>query len=144
MATQTYDFQAVVQRWDRRYRFQQIVKWLPRVIAPFLLLGLGLALYSRFQLGVSDQLVLILTGVGILAGITLLSAILLLWRRTMIYNAQRFDRDFGLQERVSTAIELLEGRIRSTDDLIEHQLEDAYQHANSIVLSERLPLRSDR
>lgn len=144
MATQTYDFHAIVQRWDRRYRLQQILKWLPRVIAPFLLLGLILALYSRFRLGVSDQTVLSLTGVGLLAGITLLSAIVMLWRRSILDNAQRFDRDFGLQERISTAIELLEGRIRSTDDLIEHQLEDAYHHANAIPVREHLPFKPDR
>ncbi|NDJ60127.1 MAG: hypothetical protein GYB67_03330, partial [Chloroflexi bacterium] len=102
----------MVKRWERRRRWQQTLLWLPRLFVPGLVLGIVLAVISRLQpLLLPDQL-LVITGAAVIAGLIIGLIVIWLSGRSLALAAQRFDVMFGLNERVSTALELIEGRIR--------------------------------
>jgi hypothetical protein len=135
------DFTTLVRRWDQRSRLQQMLGWLPRTLILGVLLGLVLAVISRMRPFLTDMQVLLATVVAGI-GFSLVMALgIWLWRRSTITSARRFDREFGLKERVSTAIELLEGKIRADTILADHQMSDAYTHASQIHHTTLLPLK---
>lgn len=130
----------LLRSWDRRRRQQQTVAWLARSLMPGLLLGVILALLSRvFPLFENGQIAL-LSLIALLLGAAALVGVVWLWPRSPLDAARGFDQTFGLQERVSTALELLEGRIRAADVLVLRQVEDAYAQAHSIRAEALLPL----
>ncbi|MFW5772355.1 MAG: hypothetical protein ACOCZH_03445 [Phototrophicaceae bacterium] len=130
--------------WQRRFRIQQTVLWLSRAFLPGLLLGVGAAVISHLGPFLTNLQIAILTLAALVAGLTALLAGVWLWPRPVIDSARRFDRQFGLQERVSTALELFEGRIHTSDELRAHQLADAYSHARAVDARAALPLTSRR
>lgn len=130
-----------VQRWDRRLRWKQVVFWLPASILPGLLLGIALGFVARMRpLLMPDQLALI-TALAVAGGIAGLFLYGFLKPRTSLEAARRFDVMFSLQERVSTALELLEGRIQAQEELAAYQLADATARASQIEVKDKLPLR---
>ncbi|MFQ3567557.1 MAG: hypothetical protein SNJ59_11220 [Aggregatilineales bacterium] len=133
----------LVRRWDRRQRWGQSLRWLPWSLSPGLAMGIVLALASRMRPWLSpDQILMIalaLTGMGA----ALAAGFIWLRRRSMLAAARRFDVLFGLNERVSTALELLEGRIHANDELSARQIADARAAARAARVHTSLPLRSD-
>src|SRR5690348_15933840 len=103
----------LVRRWDRRLRVQQLSVWLPRCLMPGLVVGIGLAVISRLRPLLLGQQILIITTVLLGIGVVGMLVAVWLWPRPTIEAARRFDVQFGLKERVSTALELIEGRIRA-------------------------------
>jgi hypothetical protein len=130
----------LLRRWDRRWRVQQTLAWLARGLIPGLALGIILMVISRFYPFLTGAQIGFLALVGLVLGLA--GLLLFIWLRPhpLIELARRFDHDFGLQERVSTALELMDGRIRARDALTIHQLDDAYARARSVPVRERLPL----
>src|SRR5690606_29576134 len=139
-----YDFHGLVSQWERRARLQQIITWLPRVLAVALAVGLVLAVVSRVRPLLDNAQLLIVIGALLVVSVIGLAAGVMLWRREPLQSARRFDREFGLQQRVSTALELIEGKIRSDKSLTAHQLQDAYQHASRVRVAEVLPFSAQR
>lgn len=132
---------SLVQRWDRRWRIGQTLIWLPRVLAPALIVGLVLAISSRIRpFLLPDQIALIIF-IGMIAGALVMAASIWLKDRSIIHAARRFDLLLGLNERISTAIELLDGRIVTTSELAQLQLQDASQQAHAAHPSKYLPLQ---
>src|SRR5690606_7477030 len=82
----------------------------------------------------------LITGAAVAVGVLVGALTIWLWRRPSIESARRFDIDFRLNERVSTALELGAGRIRSSDEIAARQLEDARVKAGAVSIRERLPL----
>lgn len=134
----------MVRQWDRRLRLQQSVLWLPRALLPGLGIGIVLAIVSRLRpLLLAEQIAaatLALLFVGLLVG----NLVIWLRRRSTVAAARRFDVLLNLDERTSTALELLEGRIHAADELVALQVEDARLQARAAHAREHLPLRSDR
>lgn len=133
---------SALRRYDRRRRMQQTAAWMPRALASALVVGAALAIGARLRpLLPNSQIALIALG-AVLAAAAL--CLILVWaRRTMpITLARRFDLDFDLRERVSTALALSAGQIRTLDWLAERQIADAGDSAfqASEHLAERLPL----
>ncbi len=130
----------LVRHWDRRLRIQQLSVWLPRCLMPGLVVGIALAIISRLRPFLLGQQILPITAV--LLGIGLVGMLLTvwLWPRPAISAARRFDVQFGLKERVSTALELIEGRIHANDQLVGLQLDDALEQAQTVRASQHLPL----
>lgn len=137
-------FVAVVNQWERRLRLQQTMEWLPRAIMPGLTLGVALALYSRTRPGFSDGQVVLMTVIAVAAVVLAVLAFIWLKPTPVIRSAQRFDQWFSLKERVSTAIELMEGKIRSDPSLAEHQVDDAWETARGVRYEQEIPLGINR
>jgi len=64
--------------------------------------------------------------------------------RSPLRLAYIFDRRFGLAERLTTALELGTGRIRTTQEMARAQISDALQAARSVDVQALLPLRTSR
>ena len=134
--------QRMVTGWDRRWRLTQTVLWLPRAFIPGLIAGIMLAIIARMRpLLTAPTIALIALGAALL-GAVIAAAVIWLWRRSLVERARHFDVDFGLGERVSTALELGAGLIRSNDELRALQLADAQTRAAAIRARERLPLKT--
>ncbi|NWG16464.1 MAG: hypothetical protein HXY41_07495 [Chloroflexi bacterium] len=133
-------FTQLVRGWDRRLRLRQATAWLPRCLLPGLLAGIIIAVISRLRPWLLAEQIALLTLAALALGVAVMALVVWLWPRPPLPAARRFDRLFGLQERVSTALELLEGRLRAAGELAEYQIEDAWTHAQAVRVREALPL----
>ncbi len=130
-----------VQRWDRRARVGQSLIWLPRAVSLALIVAIVLALISRMRpLFTANQLVWIGAAAVVISVIT---AAALVWMRNRDLNrlALRYDVMLRSDERLSTALELIGGRIPADADLMARQLADAEQWAQSADAKAGIPLR---
>lgn len=130
-----------VDRWDRRLRLQQTVAWSARALLPGLVLAVGLGLISRLQPLLTNAALLVVALVALALGVAGLLALVWLRRRTPVQAARRFDQTFGLQERVSTALELLQGDIAAVATISQAQVADAWSAAQRVDPVTGLPLR---
>ena len=64
----------------------------------------------------------------------------LVFPRKLAVRARYFDIEFGLRERVSTAFELMQGRIKTHPEIEARQIADALDHARAIDPSERITM----
>ena len=94
---------AVLQKWDRRLRWQQVSRWLSYSVAPGLALGLLLSFISRTRPWLLPSQIAVATVVGVVVGIVGLLLLAHLWPRERVAVARRIDQTAGLQERLSTA-----------------------------------------
>lgn len=141
-ADPTQELTSAVRRFDRRQRAQQTVMWLPRGLMAALLIGIAVAVIARLRpLLTNMQVAWFVVGVGIAA---IFICLVVIWarRRSQIALARHFDLDFGLRERVSTALELHAGQIRAPEWLAAEQIADAQATATEAALhvKDRLPL----
>jgi hypothetical protein len=134
----------MLRRWDRRQRVQQTLAWLPRAALPGLGAGVALALISRLRPLLLPEQIAVLTLALVALGMALALGIIWLRPRTALQSARHFDIVFGLNERVSTALELLDGEISTSSALAAAQLEDARHAARRVRARERLPLQAGR
>jgi hypothetical protein len=130
----------LVRRWDRRLRLRQTLLWLPRSLVPGLVVGLLLAIIARTRPLLMPQQIALIALALVAVGVALFALGVWLWRRPAMTSARRFDVQFRLNERVSTALEIAQGAIRTNDELTLRQLEDARQKASAVRVHEHLPL----
>ncbi len=130
----------MVRRWDRWRRLRQMLLWLPLSLVPGLVIGLVLAAVSRMRPLLMPQQIAQATGVLVALGAVIFMLAVWLWRRSALKSARHFDGEFGLYKRISTALELSAGAIRSNDELIQRQIEDARARASAIRVREQIPL----
>src|SRR5438128_2298645 len=110
--------------WDLRLRLVQSMIWLPRGLAAGLLAAILVLIAARFWPLLPTRILIPLSVVLALLGV--LGALLgvWLWKRSPLQRARRFDRVFGLKERMSAAIEIADGTIPAESDAIaERQLD---------------------
>ena len=124
--------EGAVRGWDRRWRLRETVLWLPRALVPGLLVGIILALVSRLRPWLLPGQILPLTAGAVVLGLLVMLAFIWLRPRPMLQSARRFDILFGLDERVSTALELISGRIHANAELAAAQLDDARRRAATV------------
>ncbi|MCS7070978.1 MAG: hypothetical protein NZM00_05695, partial [Anaerolinea sp.] len=131
----------IVARWDRRLRLAQTLHWLPVALLIGTLAAIALALAARLRplLG-RDALIPAAIALIALSAVILL-ALIWLPRRTFTRSARHFDLLLDLDERLSTAAELLEGRISAPAALFDAQITDAQDAARGARVRDRLPLR---
>lgn len=134
----------MVSRWDRRQRAQRTLVWLPRAALPGLAAGVALALISRFTPFLLSGPIASITLLLVMIGMGLALAVIWLRDRSPLPAARRFDVLFGLDERVSTALELLGGRIHTQPELAAQQVQDAHLTAQAVRAGDWLPLRIGR
>lgn len=130
--------------WDRWWRINQIIRWLPTSLLVGLAVGVALALGSRVRpfLFASEILTITLLILGVSVGGMV--AYLGLRPRPQAKQAQFFDQSLYLKERISTAFQLLRGELPTHAVLTVHQLNDAVHHAQQTNVQQALPLRFKR
>ncbi len=134
------ELELIVDSWERRHEWRQLSRSLPRSLMAALALGLlvGLVGYFRFRLAAQD-LALIAAGLCAFGGLLNLLHTLV-FPRPLPVRATYFDLEFGLRERVSTAFELMSGRIQTRPEIEARQIEDALEHARSIDPKARIAM----
>lgn len=126
------ELDGILNVWENRYKLRLLSKWLPRAIILALILCISIAFVGYSQGILLAQQVAIITLA--VCGISGLGAILYiqLFPRPRIHAARYFDLQFGLKERVSTAFELLDGRIQTYPEIETLQISDAVTLASAI------------
>lgn len=125
----------MVRAWDRRLRLQRALRWLPFSVAA----GLGAGIVLVLALGTAW----ISAALALTAAAPLLM-LLIVWvmPRADLESARDFDLRFELQERMSTAFELIDGRIHADEQITLQQIRDAYAHGQIIDARAQMPLQS--
>jgi hypothetical protein len=137
--------QGYLRQWHGRRRQSEALLWLPRGLLAGLLAAGTLAALARVRPLLTNEELLAWT--ALLAGAGLLLSLLFLWlghRRALIRQAHFADHHFGLQERVSTALEIQTGRLEVPTELARRQLADTLRAAARVDLPRALPLRFNR
>ena len=134
------ELERIVDRWEQRHEWRLLSRSVPRslILALLLSLAAGAVGYFRLRLG-AEQLALIAAGLcafGVVGNLLRT----LLFPRDLPARARYFDLEFNLGERVSTAFELLSGRIGTHPDIAARQLADALAQARAINPRERIAL----
>lgn len=127
-----------IRSWERYRRAQQTVGGIARALWPGLALGVVLGIVSRIWPLFDNAAILLISAGGVLAGLLMLALWVYGRRRTVDSAARYFDLRFGLKERLSTALELLEGRIPASRELSERQIIDAHEHARRVNPADHL------
>jgi hypothetical protein len=138
------DFRPYLFRWGLRLRLVESLSWGLWGGGVGLGAGLLLAVAARLRpLLLTRWLVVsaaLLTLVGVGVGFTLAW----LWPRSQYRLARIFDRCFGLAERLTTALEISAGRLRTTRAMARAQLVDTLNVARRVDPGAMLPVRASR
>lgn len=127
--------------WDGRRRRLELWRRLPRGLLAGLLVGLAAALLSRQRpLLLRGELAFLGLAVALI-GASLAGLVVLLRRRPLVAQALFADRQFGLRERMTTAVEIRTGRLTVDDDIAARQLDDALAAAATVDAARLLPVR---
>ncbi len=139
-SNQQTELEQIVERWEQRHEWRLLSRSVPRslLLALSMSLLLGALGYLRLQLR-AEQLALIAAGLCALGAVGNLLRTLL-FPRDLSARARYFDLEFSLGERVSTAFELLSGRIGAHPDIAARQLADTLAQARAINPRERIAL----
>jgi hypothetical protein len=136
-----FDLQRTIRRWDIRRRLTESVIWTPRGLMVGVLIGLIVALISRTRPWLIRDEVIMVTAVASAIGLGIVLLVIWLYPRSLIWLARYFDRRFELKERVSTALELLTGRIPPAEDLAEYQFQDTGKVIEKVNPAQYLPIQ---
>ena len=138
------NLQSHLRRWGLRLRLVESLTWGPWGAVAGMGVGLLLAVAARLWPLLMARVLTGLAGLLTLAGVTVGLAIAWLRPRSLVSSARVFDRRFGLAERLTTAVEIGTGRLRTTPAMAGAQLADALDAAARVDLRTMLPLRGSR
>jgi hypothetical protein len=143
---QVAGLKAHLWRWGLRLRAVESLAWGPWGAAAGLALGLLLALAARVWPLLMARGLAALAGLLALVGVALGLAVVWLRPRSSWRLARIFDRRFGLDERLTTAVEISTGGLRASAEMGQAQLSDALAIAAGVELrvGVLLPLRASR
>lgn len=136
--------EAQLRAWYGRYRLQNGLVWAPRGLLAGLLLAVVAATVTRLRPFLTNRelgwLALALAGVGLL-----IALIVVLGQRAALPQQARFaDRQFRLQERASTAVEIHAGLLSVPPALAQQQFADTVAAIERVDTAAALPLRLAR
>lgn len=135
---------AIIRSWSARARWQGSLYWMVPGLVCGLTVALILAVAARLFPLLETTTLIIFSIASAVSGFTLAAAWpwLRTMRRTPASWARRFDSDFHLKERLSTALELGEGLVTTRNDSMRsNQLEDAAAVAGGVKIRQMLPFR---
>lgn len=135
------DLNQPLHAWIRRLRMQRALTWVLRGLMIGSMSSLIVGLFAVYQAKIlrAEFLALVFSAsffTSILFGLTAA-----LWRIPLLGAARRFDLLFHLDERVSTALELIQHPGPTPPELLHRQLTDAVTAARSVNPRRDLPLR---
>ncbi len=139
-----YQLENHLRRWGLRLRLADSLVWGPWGATAGLGAALLLALTARLWPLLMARWLAALAGLLTLAGVTLSLMLVWLWPRSLYRRARIFDHRFGLAERLTTALEIAAGRLRTTPAMAEAQLTDTLEAAGRVDPRAMLPLRASR
>lgn len=130
----------ILARWENRYELRLLSKTVPRslIVAAIVCLVVGVVGYLYFRLR-AEQLAA-LSGALFAGGFILNLVTTLVFPRSPGERARYFDIEFGLRERLSTALELMSGRLQTHPEIESRQIADALVHARQIDAREAISL----
>jgi hypothetical protein len=128
-------------RWQRRRLQMEALVVLPRGLLAGLVAAVAVATTARLRPVLHNREVALVALVLALLGLLMGLLALLARKPGLLEQAIFFDRRFNLRERVSTAIEIHNGRLTVVDVLGENQLADAALAAARVDARSGLPLR---
>ncbi len=132
---------AFLREWDGRRRLQELLRYLPLGLAVGLFLGLGAALLSRARPWLLRGELALLALAAALIAIAVTGLVVMARRRSPGDQARFADRQFGLRERMTAAVEIQSGQLTVDGAMATRQLNDALRAASAVDASRQLPLR---
>jgi len=133
-----------VRLWGLRLRLVESLSWGPWGAAAGLGAGLLLAIGARITPLLTARWLAGLAALLSLVGVTVGLAAVWLRPRPLHRLARTFDRRFRLAERLTTAIEIGAGQLRTTPAMTAAQLADTLDTATGVDAGVMLPLRASR
>ena len=140
------DFAQIEQeltKWNGRRRLQAMLIWGPRGLIGGLCVALVLAILLGFRPLLTNSEIgyaaLICGGIGLAAGLLFAT----LRRYSLHQQAIYADLQFGLRERVTSALELHEGKIDAPAEMRRFQLEDTLSIVKRVDAAKGIPLTFD-
>ncbi|HEY1408009.1 MAG TPA: hypothetical protein VF434_03660, partial [Promineifilum sp.] len=119
------DFESLtllLRHWDRRRRKQELLRMLPSAALVGLLLSLGVVLLS-FARPLWTRSETALIAIAVIAAVLLVACFFVALRPRDLSERARFaDRQFGLRERMITAVEVQSGSLPVNPELASLQL----------------------
>ena len=140
----TVDFsalRAILADWDGRRRREELLRQVPLGLAGGLLGGLGVALLSRARPLFTREELAIFAIASALVALSATGLIILLRRRPLIAQAHYADRQLGLRERMTAAVEIEAGMLVVDEHLSSRQLRDALDEAAKVDAAALIPLK---
>ena len=134
------ELERIVESWERRHEWRLLSRTVPRSLIAALLLSLLVGGVGYFRLRLQAEQLALISGGLCAAGGLLNLFYTLLFPRGLPERAAWFDLEFGLQERISTAFELMHGRIKTHPEIESRQIADALAHARAIDPKQRISL----
>jgi hypothetical protein len=138
------DFQQLtdfLRRWNGRRLLRDGLIWLPRALLAGLMAAVVVAIvvWQRPLLD-AQQLTYVALGLGVVG--LLVGLVGLLGKRHSLEEQARFaDRQFGLRERVVTAVEIQSNALSAPPDIAAAQLNDTLAAASLVDPARQLPLQ---
>jgi hypothetical protein len=129
-----------LHQWDARRRQQELLARLPIGLSIGLSLAAIAALLSRTRPLLTQAEMAVLALALALISVSITALAVLLRRRSLEEQARFADRYFALRERTTAAIEINAGRLPTSSELAERQLQDTLATAGAIDLPRRMPL----
>lgn len=129
-----------LNRWDNRLRQQNALVWAPRGLLAGLLIGVALAALSRFYPLLTAQEILWVTGAAAAAGMLGAVAWVVVQPRSRDQKARFADRQFGLRERLITAVQLRDATIDAPEPLRIQQVQNAADVLDEVDTVTGMPL----
>ena len=127
-----------------RWRVQQAAVWALRGAAAGLALSLILAILSRLFPLLPLSSLLLLSSIIVFLCATAAFGLSVLRSPSLLQTARLIDYRLSLRERLSTALEVHAGAVRTSPSLAAAQLADAVRVAAGIELGQALPWRMPR
>jgi hypothetical protein len=125
--------------WMRRLRWQRAFAWGSRGFILGLALSLGLALPGLYQARLLRyEFLTLVISISLLVPF-LFALTAFFWRIEIFHAARYFDLRFHLNERVSTALEILQHPAYPPTEIVERQLQDATSASQKVNLQRDLP-----
>lgn len=133
-----------LRQWKLRLRLAESLTWGPWGAVAGLGAGLLLAVAARVWPLMMARWLAGLAGLLTLVGVAVGLAIAWMRPRSLASSARTFDRRFGLAERLTTAVEIGTGRLRTAPAMAATQLADTLDAAARVDHRLMLPLRVHR
>lgn len=131
----------LLKQWSMRWRLRQVILYLPRIVIAMSVMSVLVAVVITLFSLLPAVPMLFVSGIAMGVTFILITGGIGFWRKDTQEVARQFDALFDSHERLSTAFELLDGRIQTGQEIAERQLQDTYEFAKTVDARKRMPLK---
>jgi hypothetical protein len=143
-ASSSLELKGHLRRWGLWLRLVESLRWGTWAAAVGMVAGLLLALAARMWPLLLTRWIVVWAGLLMISSTVFGVGVVWMWPRSLFRLARIFDDRLDLAERLTTAIEIEDGRLRTTRRLAQAQLADSLRVAGSVDVRSRIPLRASR